>query len=66
MKFSHVLCITAHKCSAHACGQVALNPYFKTKFCSFGNCENSFGNKSSQLNRDDTKAYVSSIFSDGQ
>lgn len=57
MKFGHVLCITADECSAHTCGKVALKPYFKTKLlCSFGNCENSFANKPSQLNRDDTKA----------
>lgn len=66
MKFDHVLGITAHEYSARMCGQVALNPYFKTKLlCNFGNCENSFANKSSQLNRDGTKAYVNSMFSDG-
>lgn len=57
MKFGHVLCITADECSAHTCSEVALKPYFKTKLlCSFGNCENSFANKPSQLNRDGTKA----------
>lgn len=64
MKFGHVLRITAYEYSAHTCGQVALYPYFKTKLlCSFGNYENSFANKSSQLNRDGTKAYV---VSDGE
>lgn len=64
MKFDHVLRITACEYSAHMCGQVALNPYFKTKcLCSFGNCENGF-TKSSQLSRDGTKTYVNCIFSD--
>lgn len=59
--------MTAYEYSAHMCGEVALKPYFKTKlFRSFGNCENSFANNTSQLNRDDTKAYVNSIFSDGE
>lgn len=67
MKFAHVLGITAYECSACTCGEVALNPCFKTKLlCSFGNCENSFANKPRQLNRDDTKVYVNSIFSDGK
>lgn len=67
MKFGHVLGITAYEYSARVCGKVALKPYFKTKLlCSFGNWENSFANKWSQLNRDDTKAYVNNVFSDSE
>lgn len=54
---------TVHICAAKLLWSLTL----KLKLlCSVGNCENSFVNKPSQLNRDDTKAYVNNVFSDGE